>query len=266
MAQLRGQLFGQGQIWRDGVVINDFGYDKVRALLIFLWVEADRPHHRDELATLLWPDTSDSRARTNLRKALSTLRRTIGDHEAQPPLLHITRDTIQFNASSISSLDVTTFRTHMAYVAGHDHTAGELCFACAQRLDQATKLYQSDFLCFTCTSESAGFAEWATTVREELHQQVVDALAVLAAYDEQRGALEAAQRSLRHLLAIEPWDEAAHRSLMRVLAKRGQRGAALQQFERCRHVLGADLGLEPEAATVALREQICSGALLARVA
>lgn len=35
--------------------LNGFESNKVRALLAYLAVEADRPHPRAQLATLLWP-------------------------------------------------------------------------------------------------------------------------------------------------------------------------------------------------------------------
>jgi len=48
-------------------------------------------------------------ARSNLRNALSTLRKAIGDRHATPPFLPITQETIQFNTSSDVWIDVRTF-------------------------------------------------------------------------------------------------------------------------------------------------------------
>jgi hypothetical protein len=49
---------------------------KVVALLAYLAVTGT-PHNRDALATLLWPERSQSRARAYLRRALSELNRTL---------------------------------------------------------------------------------------------------------------------------------------------------------------------------------------------
>ncbi len=46
---------------------------------------------------------------------------------------------------------------------------------------------------------------------------------------------------------------------MLVLARSGQRGAALAQYETCRRMLDEELGLAPSAETAALYEQIRSG-------
>src|SRR5207248_548548 len=62
----------------------------------------------------------------------------------------------------------------------------------------------------------------------------------------------------RHL-ALEPWWEAAHRQVMRLLAQRGQRAAALAQYQRCRQVLAEELQMEPDAETTALYAQIERG-------
>jgi DNA-binding SARP family transcriptional activator len=48
---------------------------------------------------------------------------------------------------------------------------------------------------------------------------------------------------------------------MRVFARKGQRSAALAQYERCRRVLAHDLGLEPAPETIALYNRIRAGAL-----
>jgi hypothetical protein len=58
------------------------------------------------------------------------------------------------------------------------------------------------------------------------------------------------------VLALEPWREEAHRALMRLLVRSGQRSAALDQYETCRCILAERLGAEPEAATTALYEQL----------
>jgi len=100
MTRLSLALLGPTQLTLDGQPVGGFAYNKARALLAYLAVEADRPHHRDTLAALLWPELPDEAARHNLRQALANLRTAIGDATATPPFLYITRDTIQFNPRS----------------------------------------------------------------------------------------------------------------------------------------------------------------------
>ena len=90
MAQLALARLGPLQATLDGVPIAGFESQKVRALLVYLALEADCPHGRDALAGLLWPDQPDHAARTNLRQALTNLRLALGDQQATPPFLRIT--------------------------------------------------------------------------------------------------------------------------------------------------------------------------------
>ena len=106
MDQLSLTLLGGFAVTLDGEPVKAFDSNKVRALLGYLAVEAGRAHRRESLAALLWPGYPDRSARTNLRNALANLRTAIGDREAEPPFLLITRDTLQFNRASGYWLDV----------------------------------------------------------------------------------------------------------------------------------------------------------------
>jgi predicted ATPase len=55
---------------------------------------------------------------------------------------------------------------------------------------------------------------------------------------------------------MDPWREEAHRQLMLLLARSGQRSAALRQYETCRRILADELGVEPGAETRVLYERI----------
>ena len=72
MPQLAIRLLGSFQVTLDSQPVTGFAYDKVRALLAYLAVEADHFHRRETLATLFWPDHPPKLARQSLyRKKLS---------------------------------------------------------------------------------------------------------------------------------------------------------------------------------------------------
>jgi predicted ATPase/DNA-binding SARP family transcriptional activator len=256
MARLAVALLGPPQVTRGGEPVRDLGYDKVRALLAYLAVEAARPHRREALAALLWPDAADADARHGLRQALATLRRAIGDETAEPTLLLVTRDTIGFGPSADAWVDVAAFEALLGACDGHPHRHAADCPACAQRLGEAVALYRGDFLAGFAPAVGATFEEWVVVQRERLHRRVLDALARLAVYHERRGAPERARDAIERQLALEPWRESAHRALMRLLWQGGERAAALAQYERCRRVLAEELAVAPEAETTALWEEI----------
>jgi predicted ATPase/DNA-binding SARP family transcriptional activator len=259
MPHLKMGLLGPLQVALDNSPIASFGSDKARALLIYLATEADRPHRREKLTGLLWPDCPENTARHNLRQILFSIRQAIGDHKAQPPFLIVTRGEIQFNAASNYSLDVAEFNAHLAVKNAHQHPQSTLCGECASHLQQAIDLYRGKFLDQFFLEDSAEFEEWALIQREALHRSVLDALFHLVGYYEACADLAQARRCASRQLELDPWREEAHRQMMGVLAMSGQRSEALVQYETCRRVLADELGAEPSAETRELHAQISRG-------
>jgi predicted ATPase/DNA-binding SARP family transcriptional activator len=260
MPHLSISLLGPVQVSLDGQVLSGFAYNKARALLTYLAVEADRPQQRDAIVGLLWPDMPDAAARTNLRQVLTSLRDTIGPGDPAAPFLITTRDTVQLNPASDYTLDVTRFTALLDECARHRHRHIARCPICAARLAEAAQLYRGDFLAQLPSVDSAPFEEWLVLKREALHQRAVEALTHLAQYHERWGAAARARELLTRLIELEPWDEMAHARLMRLLYRAGQRGAALAQYEACRRILADQFNVEPIAATQHLVEQIRAGA------
>jgi DNA-binding SARP family transcriptional activator/predicted negative regulator of RcsB-dependent stress response len=253
MAQLSLSLLGSFQAALDGKPITRFKSNRVRALLAYLAVEAERPHGREALAGLLWPDWPDREALSNLRYSLSDLRRAIGDREADPPFLLISRNNLQFNPDSNYSLDVQTF---LQAADADDMDGLDL-----DLLDQTAALYQGSFLEGFSLEDSAAFEEWRLLTRERLVRQASSLLHALAESFETGGDYEKAQSYAYQQLELEPWDETAHQRLMRTLVLSGRRSAALAQYETCRELLADDLGIEPSEETKKLYDQIREGTL-----
>ncbi len=253
MAQLEIRLFGPFQVLRNGEQLTGFDSDKVRALLAYLAVEADRPIRREKLAGLLWPDFSDSSARTNLRQVLANLRRVLQDQETEPPYLLPTRQAIQFNTSSDYTLDVQTFNT---LVAGDQGRAPAV-----EDLEQAVALYQDEFLQGFSLPDAALFEEWALVTRESLQRQTLRAMHHLAGYFEEQSAHEQALSFAYRQLELDRYQEAAHQQVMRLLAQSGQRNEALAHYEDYRQFLEAELSVSPLDQTQTMYEQLQAGDL-----
>jgi predicted ATPase len=241
--------------------IREFESNKVRALLAYLVMEADRPHSRDQLAGMFWGESNDEIANKNLRQALSNLRKTIHDEQAEHPLLTITATTIQANSNSELRLDAAEFERLLAACQTHPHRMLETCSACACRMDAALALYRGGFLEGFFLKEADTFQDWIVVRREHFLQQAVDALRVSIAFHRRRGEINAAIKRAQQLMALDPWREEAHVLLMELLALDGQRSAALKRFEICRKVLMKELGVEPQEETVRLAEAIRDGSL-----
>ncbi|MBN1137863.1 MAG: tetratricopeptide repeat protein [Anaerolineae bacterium] len=257
MAGLSMWFLGGFRVSLDGGPGINLKYDKVRALLAYLALESERPHRREALAGLLWPELSERRARRNLSQVLYVLRSALEGTEQ--PCLQVTPQAVQFDPACEHWLDVRAFTSLLSACQEHAHWQLETCPACGERLARAAALYAGPFLHGLSLGDSPAFEEWQLVQREHLHQLAVDALAALAGGYEARGEVEQALQAARRWVELEPWHEAAHRQAMRALASSGRRNAALAQYQACRQALTEELGIEPAAATVALYEQIRDG-------
>jgi len=257
MPHLSLTLLGSLAITLDDRPVTHLESDKVRALLVRLALEPERIFRREALSALFWPEAAPAHAAQNLRQALYNLRCALGD-----AFLLATSQTVQFNAAGDVEVDVLTWQRLWAEVQNHRHRHRQTCRYCLERLAQAVTLYRGDLLAGFTLKGCPEFDDWITIERERLHVQALEAFTLLAQAAERRGDYPAAQAYIRQQLALEPWQEAAHRHLMRLLASDGWRVAALEQFEICRRILAEELGLAPTEETRALYEQIRTGAPL----
>jgi len=248
MASLSISLLGGVSVYQDGRPVNSFESNKARALLAYLATETDRPHSREKLASLLWPDMPEQAARNNLRYTLSNLRKVIGDLQTSQPILSISQQTIQLNLEQDIEVDVLTFNLRLAQ--------SPLTIA---NLEEAIRLYRGDFLEGFSISGDTAFEEWAILKREQFRRQALNALHRLAQAYERNGDITSALSAAWRLVDLEPWSEEAHRYLMRLLGLSGQRSAALTQYETCRRILAEELRVDPSMETTRLYEQIRDG-------
>jgi DNA-binding SARP family transcriptional activator len=96
-------LFGPFEAQYNGRSFTGFATDKIRALLAYLAVESGKPHRRETLAGLLWPDYPDDVSLRNLRQSLYRLRQTLQDADSSlaEQLLIQTRQTVTLNAGAL---------------------------------------------------------------------------------------------------------------------------------------------------------------------
>lgn len=258
MSQLTLALLGSFQLTRDGVLIDNFRSNKVRALLAYLAVEAGRPHTRVKLANLFWPDVGEATARTYLRHALANLRYLFGNGQNAPSFLITERESVQLTPTAQWSCDVDDL---LAILSQALTVKGKLTHQeWAPKLQSALSLYRGAFLDGLALYDADPFDEWARLIRERLHRQVYAGWSALAddylAAQNYTQALACSHR----MVELEPTQEQGQQRLIRLLALTGQRTAALAQYDKCCQVLQKELGVEADAETKALYVAILSGA------
>ena len=234
-------------------------YDHVRALLAYLCAEPDRPHSRDMLASLLWPDEAEPVARRNFRQALSRLRALLGDKATERPLVLLHRGAVQLNATHDCYIDLQTFGSSRWEQLDRDEPGAPQ--PDVMWLEDAMRVYRGPFLEHFHLPGNPDFDQWALTKREYYLRRALDYLDYLSGHYERLGNPARAMEFARRQVELEPWLESAHRRLMRLLARSGKRAAALAQYAACASVLRDELGVDPADETRRLEARIRSGEL-----
>jgi DNA-binding SARP family transcriptional activator len=214
---------------------------KAQALLAYCAIRRGS-HLRTTLATLLWGNSNDERARNSLRQTLHVLRNCLRGGPSR--VLRIEADTVTSDLLALE-VDVHAFEAQAAS-------------GTPQALERAAALYRGDLLEGLDVGDEA-FEQWLRVERERLRELAIEVLAKLFRHQCAGGPVEAAMQTARRLLVLDPLQEIAHRALMRLLVQAGRREAALRQYEICSGLLRRELHLEPEPATRQLYEDISSG-------
>jgi DNA-binding SARP family transcriptional activator len=205
---------------------------RAESLLAGLLLHRDVPVSRRRLASMLWPDSSEAQARTNLRHLLHTLR---GELPGADQHLEITARAVRWRREPHVRLDVADFEELL------DAPAAD---AAARRtaLRAAVALYGGDLL-DGCDDE------WLREERERLRRRLDEALTELADLCAALGELDEAVTAAERLLQDDPLREDAYRTLIRLHAARGDGAAAVRAYHRCATTLDHELGVEPSPAT-----------------
>ncbi len=217
-------------------VLTDLGSHKAEAILIYLAVRGGTCN-RNILATLLWPDSSESQALTSLRVDLTVLRKYLGDY------ILVSRDSVAINPRSQVHLDVLDLESKLL--------KGDM--------DAALDIYQGDFLQGFSIRDSLEFEDWCRIQQERINGKVTNVLHSAISRAIETEEYKKGQFYVQRLLELDPLDEQAHRKCMLLFALDHQRARALEQYEKCLEILRSELGAEPSGETQSLYTQILAG-------
>ena len=192
--------------------------------LLLLALEGPQP--RSRLSAWLWPELQERDARRNLRRELARLRQ----------------------AGGAGALRIDGDRLSLAPGVDCDLVRFEATLD-AQQPEQALAHWTGSLADGLQVEGAPAFEDWLAAQRTRLATPRQRAQQQAAAAAEARGDLEAALTLVLALLADDPLQEAQHRQAMRLQALCGRREAAIAQYERCRALLSAELGLAPMAET-----------------
>jgi predicted ATPase/DNA-binding SARP family transcriptional activator len=248
MPELTVSLLGPPRVERDGVPV-EVDTRKATALLAYLAVSG-QGQNRDTLAGLLWPEYHQVRARAALRRTLSTLKKALGGR-----WLVVRGDLVELDRTDLW-LDVEKFHDLLAATSAHGHDRANACPRCIGPLSEAVDLHRGEFLAGFALRDSLGFDEWQLFQSEGLRRERAGALERLVRAEADAGELDAAIEHARQWLHLDPLHEPAHRQLMLLYARTGQRAGAIRQYRECVRILDQELGVPPLEETTELYHAI----------
>jgi DNA-binding SARP family transcriptional activator len=212
---------------------------RARDLVRILIARRGRPVPRAELSELLWPDDDATKTGHRLSVLLSIVRGVLDPTKRYGPDQYLVAD------AACVALDVTHLRVDvLEFLAAVAHgrrlrERGALSEA-RTVLTAAVREYTAD------PFEDEPYADWSDALREQARSAYVCALRILAESHRAANSPAAAVDCLLRLLERDPYDEPAHRALVRTLATAGQHGEARRALARYRAAMRAIGVREPD--------------------
>lgn len=230
---LRIQLLGEFCMIYGDTRVAAINSPRLRTLLAYLILHRNAPQPRQHLAFLLWPDSAEEQARTNLRN-----------------LLHLLRQSLPHSDCCLRSEgQVLVWQPHVAYTL--DIADFEAAIK-AGELERAIELYRGDLL-------PECYGDWIEPERERLRWLYLSALEQLVQKSEDAHDYPVALNLAQRLAQTDPLCEEHCRCLIRLQMLTGDRAAALRTYHTLATTLRRDFGIEPALATQRIYTQALNG-------
>ena len=239
-------VLGNFRLLQGGQAVAIYNRGKSEALLGYLALHAGRRVPRDQILSVLWPDSEHTLARRSLNNLVYSLNKLLGDGvDCEKAVLH-EEGYYRLNIAGGVGVDIECFDALIR--AGDQHTAMGDAATAATCYGRALGLYRGDL----CVEADVN----AIVERERLRNAYLLLLSQLADYQYHTGEYGASLEYAWRLLAYDACREDAHRLVMRCFVRLGKRAVALHHYHVCVDILRTEFDAAPEAATTELFDQI----------
>jgi ATP/maltotriose-dependent transcriptional regulator MalT/two-component SAPR family response regulator len=229
-AQIEVKAFGQGEIRINGELLPASAWRSSRARGLFFYI-LDRGKARKESIGLdFWPDFNTGKISSNFHATLWRVRQALGFKDA----ILFEDDQYSLHPSLHFWYDVAEFEQYILSANNPKLTVAER----EENLKQAIKLYKDPYL-------QDLYMEWADRRREELRSKYLEALSALAKIESQEKRFNEAKKLYERIVAVDPYRDEAHLSLMKCLTLSGAPSSAIAHFKRYKSLLRKELNSEP---------------------
>lgn len=243
--------FGGLQIRRPDGSIAKMQTCRARALFVFLLLNRDRMVHRELLCSLLWPDLSEAKAKSQLRKTLWRIRSALSHsgRKCESGVVRISEHQIGLDQTQIE-VDLWHFTDVMSSL--ELKSDNELDKSDARALLLAVSLNNDTF--------STGiFDDWCLLEQEVMQRARLEALERIVGYHRAQECWEQAIRWAHEALKIDPVREHLHYTVMACHYSKGDRASAIRQYRLCEAVLDRELCISPSTELKELYQRITTG-------
>ncbi len=225
---------------------EDWRLRKAGSLIKILSLTPEHQMHRDQLIEFLWPDLPLDSAVNNFHQALHVARRNLTSllpdvDTAQ--VLRLKQQILSLAPPGGLWIDVDSFEQSAARAMTSKNPAD---------YDSAIRAFTGSLL------PQDRYEDWAIGPRRRLDEIAVRVLCERAVQHESAGSLAEAVELLHRAVEIDPLVEHAHRRLMSLYHRLGQRREALRQFHVLKDSLRSELGIEPSDPSMHLYASISS--------
>jgi len=227
------QLLGGFNLVYEDMPVTGINSARLQSLLAYLILHADIPQMRQHLAFVLWPDTTESQARNNLRQFIYQLRHALPHSDR---FLMADANIIYWKTDEGQEIDVQRFERTLkeADTAAQQGDAKTW----RQLLERACSYYQGDLL-------PGCYDDWIIPERERYQQHYYTACQKLTQVLETQGEYAAALQVAQHLLRLDPLAEGVYVSLIRLHGLNDDRAGARRIYQTAVETFQRELGVEP---------------------
>ena len=230
-------LLGPLRILARGVEVDTGLRTKARELIAYL---ATRPQGATDEAAIdaVWPDAPAGRGAEGFHTAVGNLRKVLRETTGLGETMFVEHAGGRYRIDpDLVEVDLWSFQTHLREA---EHCADDDTER-ATALTAAAGVYRGEL------AEASRY-DWAEALREQLRRQAVDALTDLAELRETSDDLPGALAAAEQALAVDPYDEAVYRQVMRLQGRLGRPDAVARTYRLLERRL-LDLDTEPERLT-----------------
>lgn len=244
---MRLALCGDLTVTRDGVTLTGprLGTRKARVFVAALAGSRGTALSADRLVEAVWPDRPPRDPQANLATLASRLRKVVGDGFVEPGA-----SSYALGRAVELDLDVAA---ELVASAGARLARGEPTLALSAASRALDLLGDREDLAEECAGD------WADGLRHRATELRREARHVRAAAATTTGQTDLARASAAAAVAVDPYDERAHRDLMSALTHAGRATAALELYAALAARLADELGTDPDPETQRLHLAVLRG-------